>query len=154
MFAGSYLRCGRRFNAAVDDYAALLGLPAGLIENVTDGTNAFLVALDVDGRVLGSEEDIVDAKRQNTVQDIFLIDRPLDAAECAALAAGGPAIAPLNGSTRAPCRPGSTRGSPHEIAEAHLIIYAPGTQHSSLFPSYLTPGLAARSRPTCAPSSC
>ena len=27
------------------------------------------------------------------------------------------------------------------IAEAQLIIYAPGTQHSSLFPSYLTPGL-------------
>ena len=27
------------------------------------------------------------------------------------------------------------------IAEADLIIYAPGTQHSSLFPSYLTPGI-------------
>ncbi|MFN0109149.1 MAG: 2-phospho-L-lactate transferase CofD family protein, partial [Blastocatellia bacterium] len=27
------------------------------------------------------------------------------------------------------------------IAEADLIIYSPGTQHSSLFPSYLTPGL-------------
>ena len=27
------------------------------------------------------------------------------------------------------------------LAEADLIIYAPGTQHSSLFPSYLTPGL-------------
>ena len=25
---------------------------------------------------------------------------------------------------------------------ADLIIYAPGTQHSSLFPSYLTPGLS------------
>ena len=29
------------------------------------------------------------------------------------------------------------------LAFADLIIYAPGTQHSSLFPSYLTPGLAA-----------
>ena len=28
------------------------------------------------------------------------------------------------------------------IAEADLVIYAPGTQHSSLFPSYLTPGLS------------
>jgi len=28
------------------------------------------------------------------------------------------------------------------IAEADIIIYAPGTQHSSLFPSYMTPGLA------------
>ena len=30
-----------------------------------------------------------------------------------------------------------------KIASADLIIYAPGTQHSSLFPSYLTPGLSA-----------
>ena len=29
-----------------------------------------------------------------------------------------------------------------KIADADLIIYAPGTQHSSLFPSYLTPRLA------------
>src|SRR5947207_1779398 len=28
------------------------------------------------------------------------------------------------------------------IGAADLIIYAPGTQHSSLFPSYMTPGLA------------
>jgi 2-phospho-L-lactate transferase/gluconeogenesis factor (CofD/UPF0052 family) len=29
------------------------------------------------------------------------------------------------------------------LAEADLIVYAPGTQHSSLFPSYLTPGVGA-----------
>ena len=29
------------------------------------------------------------------------------------------------------------------IAEADLIIYSPGTQHSSLFPSYITPGLGS-----------
>ncbi len=55
VFAGGYLRLGKRFNDAVDDYAALVGLPVGLIENVTDGTNAHLVAVDVDGRVLGRE---------------------------------------------------------------------------------------------------
>ncbi len=27
------------------------------------------------------------------------------------------------------------------LAQADLVLYAPGTQHSSLFPSYLTPGL-------------
>ena len=39
--------------------------------------------------------------------------------------------------------PASIRGWPTRIAAADLIIYAPGTQHSSLFPSYLTPGLSA-----------
>ncbi len=41
------------------------------------------------------------------------------------------------------------------VAEADLIVYAPGTQHSSLFPSYLTHGLSTgagagtRARSSC-----
>src|SRR5688572_26775786 len=52
VFAGSFLRSGRRFNDAVDDYAALLGVPPGHLENVTDGTNAHLVAIDGHGALL------------------------------------------------------------------------------------------------------
>src|SRR6478736_675183 len=77
VFAGSFLLRGRRFNDAVDDYCALLSLPAGLIENVSDGTNAYLVAIGADGAVLGSEEEIVGAAGRNRIQDIFLIDPPL-----------------------------------------------------------------------------
>jgi 2-phospho-L-lactate transferase/gluconeogenesis factor (CofD/UPF0052 family) len=140
VFAGAFLLADHDFNAAVDDYCALVGLPAGFIENVTDGTNAFLVALDDEERLLGSEEEIVDAKRQNRVREIFLIRKPLCERERVALAAmpaearrrdlGAHAISPeLN--VRLAVR----------LAAAHLIIYAPGTQHSSLFPSYLTPRL-------------
>ena len=73
VFAGSYLMANRQFNLAVDDYAALVGLAPGLIENVTDGTNAHLVALDVDGRILAREADIVDATRHNRIRDIYLL---------------------------------------------------------------------------------
>src|SRR4051812_27378854 len=89
VFAGAYLLAGRRFNAAVDDYAALLGVPGGIIENVTDGSNAFLVAIDCDGRVLGSEAELVDATQRNAIADICLVAGPLDAAECARLTALG-----------------------------------------------------------------
>ena len=65
------------FNDAVDDYCGLLGLPAGLVENVTDGSNAFLVALEVDRGILVSEAEIVDAKQRNRISEVFLIDRPL-----------------------------------------------------------------------------
>src|SRR3954471_22664426 len=51
VFAGSFLLHGRRFNDAVDDYCNLLSLPAGLIENATDGTNAHLVAIGADGTI-------------------------------------------------------------------------------------------------------
>jgi 2-phospho-L-lactate transferase/gluconeogenesis factor (CofD/UPF0052 family) len=141
VFAGAFLGCGRVFNAAVDDYLTLLGLPAGSIENVTDGVNAHLVALDVDGRVLGSEEEIVDAKRRNRIRDIFLIRRSLDEKDRGWLAGVPPEEAdrffaglsvdtPLNPRLEA------------RLATADLIVYAPGTQHSSLFPSYLTTGLS------------
>ena len=79
VFAGTYLLCGGRFNDAVDDYCALLGLPSGVVENVTTGENAFLVALDANDRLLGSEEEIVDAKGRNSIKDIFLIREPLTA---------------------------------------------------------------------------
>jgi 2-phospho-L-lactate transferase/gluconeogenesis factor (CofD/UPF0052 family) len=142
VFAGAFLLCDRSFNAAVDDYSQLLGLPAGLIENVTDGTDAYLVAIDADGRLLGSEEDIVDAKRRNRIDDIYLLERRLTERESQDLAScARPELA-----RALAARAASVRLNPRlavAIAEADLIVYAPGTQHSSLFPSYLTPGLSA-----------
>jgi 2-phospho-L-lactate transferase/gluconeogenesis factor (CofD/UPF0052 family) len=140
VFAGAFLAGGRQFNAAVDDYCTLLGLPVGLIENVTDGTNGFLVALADDDRLLGSEEEIVDAKRHNQVREIFLIDHPLAGAERAKLA-GLPADALRRQLESWAVRPRLNPRLATVLSTAHLIIYAPGTQHSSLFPSYLTPGL-------------
>lgn len=142
VFAGGFLLRGRAFNAAVDDYCQLLQLPPGLIANVTDGTNAYLVAMDTSGDLLASEEAVVDAKRQNRIDEIFLIDRPLDDAERVRVAA-----MPLE-QRRAflTGRSASVRINPavvEALESADLIIYAPGTQHSSLFPSYLTPGLSA-----------
>ena len=141
VFAGSFLHCGRRFNDAVDDYCALLGLPPGLLENVTDGTNAFLVALERDRGVLVSEAEIVDAKQQNRISDVFLIDQPPSGHDRAMLAG-------LSNEQRAQWPESRSRLIPlnprvrERLAAADLIIYAPGTQHSSLFPSYLTPGLS------------
>ena len=142
VFAGSFLAQGRNFNAAVDDYCALLGLPPGLIENVTDGMDAYLVAVDADGRLLGSEEEIVDAKRRNRIDDIFLLPSRPAAAEVARLGAmDRQSLADVLAAHSAVLRINSRLDA--AIRSADLIIYAPGTQHSSLFPSYLTSGLSA-----------
>ena len=137
VFAGGFLLCDRDFNRAVDDYCALMGVPEGTIENVTDGTNAYLVAIESDGRLLATEEAIVDASRPNRIKDIFLLDRPLQADERAAIETQGAEAALRQRAPRVRMNP---RLAP-KIASADLIIYGPGTQHSSLFPSYLTPGL-------------
>lgn len=143
VFAGAFLLQGRRFNAAVDDYAGLVGLPPGLIESVTDGRNAHLVAMEADGTVFGTEEAVVTVPPKTRIEDLFLIDRPLSPDECAALGALGP-----DGAREAlAARSVPVLLNPRlaaRIDEADLIVYAPGTQHSSLYPSYLTEGLPQR----------
>ena len=140
VFAGCYLAENRDFNRAVERYSVLLGLPSGLIENVTDGANAFLVAIDQQGQVLANEADIVDTRRRNRIAELFLISaRPTDE-EVARLNDAGPEAA------RAHFAACSVMPAPNlrlleKLRAADIIVYAPGTQHSSLFPSYLTPGI-------------
>ncbi len=127
VFAGCFLAQARDFNRTVDAYGALLGVPVGLIENVTDGGNAYLVARNRGGELLASEEDLVDAQRRNVVEEIWLVDEP---------------VAHLD---EIPAKQSQLRANARLLAKidaADLILYAPGTQHSSLLPSYLTEGLA------------
>jgi 2-phospho-L-lactate transferase/gluconeogenesis factor (CofD/UPF0052 family) len=141
VFAGGFLLADRQFNPAVDDYVGLLGLPPGIIENVTDGVNAHLVAIDADGKLLGSEEDIVDANRRDRIEDIYLLNRrmtPQDEEEFGRLGRADLARALDQRSAAVRLNPRLASA----IEDADLIIYAPGTQHSSLFPSYLTQGLS------------
>lgn len=136
VFAGFFLLTGRDFNAAVDRYSALVGVAPGVIMDVTDGANAVLVALDRSGTLLASEADIVDAGRRNHIQEIYLVDAPLKETEGSE--------AELRAAIAAHEK--TLRLAPElvvRIAEADLIVYAPGTQHSSLLPSYMTPGLGS-----------
>jgi len=75
------------------------------------------------------------------VRDIFLIGDPLSSEDLTACAeAPGGAAGLLESRTI------TVRLNPRlaaSLSRADLIIYAPGTQHSSLFPSYLTRGLSA-----------
>jgi 2-phospho-L-lactate transferase/gluconeogenesis factor (CofD/UPF0052 family) len=140
VFAGCFLEKEKDFNTAIADYFKLLRLPTGLIENVTDGTNAYLVAIDSENRLLGSEAEIIDANKRNHIKDIYLIDRPLTGAELDWLMSASIEVMNRFLEERSQILVPNKRLL-ERIAEADLIIYSPGTQHSSLFPSYLIPGL-------------
>ena len=140
VLGGCFVACGRDFNAGLADYCALLSVPARLIENVTCGEPAYLVATDTRGRLLASEAEIVDARLANRIDDIFLIDRRVEDEERARLgtASRTDVLAFLDDH--------AMEVTPNErvletIRRADLIVYSPGTQHSSLFPSYITPGV-------------
>lgn len=140
VFAGCFLASGEDFNAALADYLGLLALPPDVVENVTDGRNAWLVAVDADGRFLASEAAIVDATSRNRIRDIALVDPPASDDERRRL--DGAPLAEIEAFLRGrSVQPGANHRLLAKLAAADLIVYAPGTQHSSLFPSYLTPGL-------------
>ncbi|GGS56395.1 hypothetical protein GCM10010156_13710 [Planobispora rosea] len=140
VFAGAYLRLGRDFNAAVRSCAEVFESPVRLV-NVTGGENAFLVALKKDGRILADEADIVAPQDAVAISDLFLLDRPLTPQRRAVLEA-----LPDEHRRRALARGGAEISLNPEardaIMHADLIVYGPGTPHSSLLPSYLTPGVA------------
>jgi len=142
VFAGCFLAESRNFNAAIAAYCRLVALPVGVLQNVTDGTNAYLVAVDGRGQVLASEADIVDATRRNRIEDIYLIDHPISAEEASRLNAA-PREEVVAFFQSCALQPGPNEVLLQRIREADLIVYSPGTQHSSLFPSYLTPGIGA-----------
>ncbi|MBO3747535.1 YvcK family protein [Streptosporangiaceae bacterium NEAU-GS5] len=139
VLAGAYLRLDGDFNAAIRACAASFGSPAQLV-NVTNGENAFLVAVKRDGRLLADEADIVAPQDAAPITRLFLLPGPLSPARRAELAAlppdrvretlaGGAAWVSLNPHAR------------EAILGADIIVYGPGTPHSSLLPTYLTPAL-------------
>ncbi|MCK2216978.1 2-phospho-L-lactate transferase CofD family protein [Actinomadura sp. ATCC 31491] len=140
VFAGAYLRLGEDFNAAVRACARTFASPARLL-NVTDGANAYLVALKQDGRVLADEAEIVGPQDAAAITDLFLLPAPLTRRELAALA-GLPAarVRDLLGRRSVPAAPDPE--ALRALAESDLVVYGPGTPHSSLLPSYLTRGVA------------
>jgi 2-phospho-L-lactate transferase/gluconeogenesis factor (CofD/UPF0052 family) len=140
LFAGCYLEQGSGFNRAIDAFSQFYEVDPGRLLNVTLGENLFLVAEKENGVVLLNEADIVAAQDASKISRLFLIDEEtyLGQIEKHEEPAGGWGKL-LRESDRVPClnpRAGEA------VAGADVIIYGPGTQHSSLFPSYMTAGVA------------
>ncbi|MEV0197101.1 2-phospho-L-lactate transferase CofD family protein [Nonomuraea sp. NPDC050691] len=139
VFAGAYLRSGENFNAAVRACAWMFRSPARLV-NVTDGENAYLAALKENGRILADEADLVAPQDADAVTDLFLLREPVTGrgqAELDAQSVEEKRRALVGRSATVSPNPEALR----EIRNADLIVYGPGTPHSSLIPSYLTPGV-------------
>jgi 2-phospho-L-lactate transferase/gluconeogenesis factor (CofD/UPF0052 family) len=140
LFAGAFISNGHDFNAATADMQNLCEVRARVL-NITLGQNYVLLGLKEDGRILPDEASIVSPQDHIPVERIFLLDEYLKADELEQLEASDftQRLEYLKSKARLP------EPNPEvltAIAESDVIIYGPGTQHSSLFPSYLTKGVA------------
>jgi 2-phospho-L-lactate transferase/gluconeogenesis factor (CofD/UPF0052 family) len=138
IFAGCYLE-NRNFNLAIKTLTRLFRL-RGSIVNVTDGANLCLVGLKEDGTFMPNEAAIVSKQSPSRIERVFLLKRYLDDAGLATLETlpFADKVAFLREREVIPC---ASPESSEALRAADIIIYGPGTQHSSLLPSYLTRGI-------------
>jgi 2-phospho-L-lactate transferase/gluconeogenesis factor (CofD/UPF0052 family) len=134
VFAGAYLKCGHEFNAAAAEVAELVGSRARLL-NVAEQQNRILVGLKQDGTLLPNEAAIVGPQSANPIRNLYLLEQPLTAQDIAALDAMD-ASGKRDWLTGRDAMPRLSQAAAEALAGADIVLYGPGTQHSSLLPSY------------------
>ena len=97
-----------------------------------------LVAQRENGEILYSEAEIVELRSNVRVERIYLLDQSLDKSKFEILD-NNEKRSYLEGHH---CYVGVSPGVRRALQQADIIIYSAGTQHSSLYPTYMSAGLA------------
>jgi 2-phospho-L-lactate transferase/gluconeogenesis factor (CofD/UPF0052 family) len=139
-FAGCYIEEKNDFNRAIQTFSTLHPIPARVL-NVTAGEGLCLVGLKSDGSYLQNESELVSKQSPVSIADIYLLESYLSPSEREALETL-PAEKKESFLSVLHRYPKMNPEVESVLREADVIIYGPGTQHSSLLPSYLTQGIA------------
>lgn len=135
IYAGAFLYCDGNFEDATILIDKLFKLRGTVLP--TNNEDKKLVAIREDGTVLFSEAEIVELRSNSRIKKIFLLDKYPQKDIVGAMKAEDAEqyLAIMNREVTATSRVKRT------IRDADIIIYSPGTQHSSLYPSYITRGV-------------
>ena len=140
IFAGAYLANDRNFNVAAEELARTFESQARLL-NVSNGENRVLVAMKEDGEILENESRIVSEQSNERILDFFFLERPLSPTELEQLHRLKE-IPERLGLLRTMHKPVSLSDEARAaLLKSDIILYGPGTQFSSLLPSYKTQGI-------------
>jgi 2-phospho-L-lactate transferase/gluconeogenesis factor (CofD/UPF0052 family) len=134
VFAGAYLQHNQDFNAAAAEVGDLVGTRARLL-NVATQQNRVLAGLKQDGTLLPNEAAVVGPQAPSPITALYLLEKPLTENEISELAAQDIAGKQAWLAAR-DAVPALSRPAAEALASADIILYGPGTQHSSLLPSY------------------
>ncbi len=139
IIAAAFLQNNKNFNKAVQEVKNFLNLNCEIV-NVTDGKNLFLSALLENGNYIENEEELVIKSHKFRIDDIYLLNKKFNKSELIKLKR-------LNFREKKhflekkTIYPKLNEVLPKIFKNSDIIIFGPGTQHSSLYPSYLTKDL-------------
>ena len=136
LYAGAFLASNRNIEQATISIDRLFQLRGKVLPTSIEDKQ--LVAQRENGEILYSEAEIVELRSNVRVEQIYLLDQSLDRSTFEILD---------NNEKRSylerhHCYVGVSRGVRLALQRAEIIIYAAGTQHSSLYPTYMSAGLA------------
>lgn len=135
IYAGTFLYCGGNFEEATVFIDKLFQLEGTVLP--TNNEDKKLVAIREDGTILYSEAEIVELRSNSRIKKIYLLDQ-YPSREILS----GMTIQEIENYFEIMNRQVSiTPKVQHSISDADIIIYSAGTQHSSLYPSYITKGV-------------
>jgi len=140
LFAGCYLICNQCINQTISKFAEFCEC-RGVVFNITDGQNFVLTAIKKDGEYLSDEVSIVSPQGKSPIIELFLLRNYLESDDMKRL---NTLSTPekINYLSSLHNTPKPNNNAINAIKDADLIIYGPGTQNSSLLPSYLTEEIA------------
>lgn len=138
IFAGAYIHFNRDFQKTTLILGQLFKLKGIVLP--TNNENKKLVALRENGEMLYSEAEIVELRSNVKIERIFLLDKPPEKIKFEKLTTEEKKYF-LNTHH---CDVPIASSVIDVISQSNIIIYSPGTQHSSLYPSYLSTGLSER----------
>lgn len=136
LYAGAYLACRRDMELTTRTIDRLFRLKGTVLPNSVE--NKWLMALRENGEMLYSEAEIVELRSNVRIEALYLLDRPLDRDRFALMTLDEQRYFLARHHAAAAASPGVRLA----LEQADIIIYSAGTQHSSLYPTYMSSGVA------------
>lgn len=135
IYAGAFELHDRDFDLTVNQVGKLFNMRGETITNSSE--NRHLVAIRENGLIMNSEAEIVESRANVRIHDIYIVERPLSEREKRNLDELDlqDKVRYLQRFSRNPVVSSHCADA---IREADIILYSPGTQHSSLYPTYMT----------------
>ncbi|HSW93461.1 MAG TPA: 2-phospho-L-lactate transferase CofD family protein [Gammaproteobacteria bacterium] len=134
LFAGAYLDKNNNFNAATKAMGNLVSSRAELL-NVSQGENRILAGLKEDGALLANEAELVSPQSSVPIRGFYFLTQPVSLDKWNELSDQS-ILEKEAWLKQHESLPGMSPEAEKAVSKADVILFGPGTQHSSLFPSY------------------
>jgi len=136
LISSFFLKNNKDFNKSLREIHFFLDLKNN-VHNVTKGENLYLVAILENGEIVLDEEKLVSVKQKHRIENIFLLKKKMVKKDLDLLNKRNKKFK-LKYLNQINKHPNLNPAVADCLLNSDIIIYGPGTQYSSLFPSYLT----------------